>query len=106
MQCSIPNELFGEFMAVLEFLAGFKEELSVKDFFPQGMGFDVLERALTESEIAGPLSDLLQLLLNAIFTMQEEEEDEIQAGEADATGNEELQQCTIFLLNILFISEC
>lgn len=87
MQCSIPNELFGEFMAVLEFLAGFKEELSVKDFFPQGMGFEILERALTESEIAGPLSDLLQMLLTAIFTMQEDEEEEIQAGEADALGS-------------------
>jgi bromodomain adjacent to zinc finger domain protein 1A len=43
VQCSIPNELFGDFMAVLEFLAGFKDELGVKDFFPQGMGFDVLE---------------------------------------------------------------
>jgi len=74
-------------MAILEFLAGFKEELGVKDFFPQGMNFEVLERALTEPEIAGPLSDLLQLLLHAIFTMQEDEEDEIQAGEADAMSN-------------------
>lgn len=74
-------------MAVLEFLAGFKEELSVKDFFPQGMSFEILERALTESEIAGPLSDLLQMLLTAIFTMQEDEEEEIQAGEADALGS-------------------
>ncbi|XP_065338949.1 bromodomain adjacent to zinc finger domain protein 1A [Cloeon dipterum] len=90
VQCRIPNSLFGEFMAILEFLHGFKEELRVKDFFPQGMSFEVLERALVEQEIAGPLSELLHLLLNAIFTMQEDEEEEVQAAEADAivdTGN-------------------
>ncbi|XP_059474991.1 bromodomain adjacent to zinc finger domain protein 1A [Neocloeon triangulifer] len=84
VQCSIPNHLFGEFMAILEFLHCFKEELEVKNFFPQGMSFDVLQRALVEHEIAGPLSDLLQLMLASIFTMQEEEEDEVQTAEADA----------------------
>jgi hypothetical protein len=53
VQCRIPNHLFGDFISVLEFLTTFKDVLSVRDFFPQGVHFDTLERALVEQEIAG-----------------------------------------------------
>ncbi|KAF4527597.1 hypothetical protein B566_EDAN015151 [Ephemera danica] len=84
VQCRIPNHLFGDFVAVLEFLTSFRDILNVQNFFPKGMTFELLERAVVEKELAGPMSDLLQLLLHNIFTMQEEEEAEVTATDRDA----------------------
>ncbi|KAH9376062.1 hypothetical protein HPB48_007274 [Haemaphysalis longicornis] len=73
LQCAIPPERFGDCMVVLEFLSLFAQQLDLKDFFPAGVSFDLLERALTETDVLGPLSDLFQMLLTAIFRTQEEE---------------------------------
>lgn len=73
LRCTIPAEHFGDCMAVLEFLGLFAQQLDLKDFFPAGMSFDLLERALTETDILGALGDLFQMLLTAIFRTQEEE---------------------------------
>ncbi|KAL1447652.1 hypothetical protein MTO96_028454 [Rhipicephalus appendiculatus] len=73
LRCAIPPEHFGDLMVVLEFLSLFAQQLDLKDFFPAGVNFDLLERALTETDVLGPLSDLFQLLLTAIFRTQEEE---------------------------------
>uniref|UniRef100_A0A131YC61 Bromodomain adjacent to zinc finger domain protein 1A n=1 Tax=Rhipicephalus appendiculatus TaxID=34631 RepID=A0A131YC61_RHIAP len=73
LRCAIPPEHFGDLMVVLEFLSLFAQQLDLKDFFPAGVSFDLLERALTETDVLGPLSDLFQLLLTAIFRTQEEE---------------------------------
>lgn len=78
VQTKIPNKLFGDVMMVMEFLHSFSEHLKVKDFFPGGVPLDLLDRALTESEVTGPLNDLLQLLLSALFEMQEDEDDALE----------------------------
>ncbi|XP_069695785.1 bromodomain adjacent to zinc finger domain protein 1A-like isoform X2 [Periplaneta americana] len=77
VDCAIPNEYFGDFIMVLEFLHSFGDILSARAFFPGGVTFEIVERALSISEVAGPLSDIIQLLLSALFNMQEEEDDEI-----------------------------
>lgn len=73
LQCALPPERFGDCMVVLEFLSLFAQQLDLKDFFPAGVSFDLLERALTETDVLGPLSDLFQMLLTAVFRTQEEE---------------------------------
>lgn len=58
-----------------------------------------LERALTEKEVAGPLTDLIQMLLGAIFNCQEEESNSYN------TGTETVKGKTIYLLVVVDISE-
>ncbi|KAH6926715.1 hypothetical protein HPB50_021234 [Hyalomma asiaticum] len=73
LNCAIPDKHFGDFMVILEFLSLFAQQLDLKDFFPSGVGFDLLERALTETDVLGALGDIFQLLLTAVFRTQEEE---------------------------------
>ncbi|XP_071533691.1 bromodomain adjacent to zinc finger domain protein 1A isoform X2 [Panulirus ornatus] len=79
IQCRIPDDLFSDFIMVLEFINVFSELLELKDVYPQGITFDMLEHGLVEKEIAGVFNDMLQLLLQSIFTLQEEEDDEVEA---------------------------
>jgi hypothetical protein len=58
VDCAIPNEYFGDFMSILEFLHSFGDILSLKSFFPNGITFDVVERALSVNEVAGELAEL------------------------------------------------
>lgn len=76
VDCSIPQEIFGDAVMVLEFLASFEEQLHVKDSFPHGFTFEHLEKALVESDIQGPLNDLLQCLLSSLFQLQDEVDEE------------------------------
>lgn len=62
---------------ILEFLNCYNSTLKVRDCFPSGISFDILERALTKNEVAGPFSDILQLLIKAIFRLEEFENAEI-----------------------------
>jgi hypothetical protein len=71
---------------ILEFLSSYSALCKVKDCFPSGLSYDGLERALTVNEIAGPFSDLLQLLLKTIFRLQEGENQEISKDEAATVG--------------------
>lgn len=73
VQCKVPNKYFGDMISILEFVHQFTKLLSTKDFFPGGFTLEILERSLTEKEVAGPLTDLIQMLLVAIFNCQEEE---------------------------------
>ncbi|XP_063977638.1 bromodomain adjacent to zinc finger domain protein 1A isoform X2 [Diachasmimorpha longicaudata] len=77
VNCRIPDANFGDFVMIMEFLHFFHEELEILSYFPGGVTFDVLEKALLLKETSGPWSDLLQLLLANIFKHQAEEEDEI-----------------------------
>ncbi|ROT85040.1 Bromodomain adjacent to zinc finger domain protein 1A [Penaeus vannamei] len=52
IQCRIPDELFSDFIMVLEFVNVFAELLELKDVYPQGITFDMLEHALVEKEVA------------------------------------------------------
>ncbi|CAH0385775.1 unnamed protein product [Bemisia tabaci] len=87
VQLRLPNEYFGDLMMILEFLYAFNDTVSVRDYFPGDITLELVERALTEKEIAGPLSDLVQMLLGTIFTLQEDEDDEVQ--EMDKEANPE-----------------
>lgn len=73
----IEKKYFGDFMKILEFLHSFPEVLSINDKFPYGINMDLLERALILKEVNGPLSDIFQVLLSTIFSLQIEEENEI-----------------------------
>lgn len=72
----IEAKFFGEFIKVLEFLHSFPEVLSMSDKFPYGIHIETLERALILKEVNGPLSDILQVLLSTLFSLQIEEENE------------------------------
>ncbi|KAG5672185.1 hypothetical protein PVAND_002335 [Polypedilum vanderplanki] len=72
----IGEKHFGNFMKVLEFLHSFPEVLSIQDKFPYGITIETLERALILKEVNGPLSDILQVLLSTIFSLQIEEEND------------------------------
>lgn len=71
---------------ILEFFSSFGEELQLKDAFPGGLSFELLERAVVENEVAGPLSDILQVLLTSIFEYQDAEAEEVK--EAQTTGEQ------------------
>ncbi|KAJ7377480.1 Histidine-containing phosphotransfer protein 3 [Desmophyllum pertusum] len=73
----LPSELFGDMMMVLEFLRVFGSLFDIRDEFPSGLSFAMLEEALTEHDAEGVYYDLLLFLLGAILrTHLEEEEDE------------------------------
>lgn len=74
----MDKKYFGDFIKILEFLHSFPEVLSISDKFPYGITMDVLERALLLKEVNGPLSDIFQVLLGTIFSLQIEEENEIE----------------------------
>ncbi|XP_044011620.1 bromodomain adjacent to zinc finger domain protein 1A isoform X2 [Aphidius gifuensis] len=82
----IPNNNFGNFIMILEFLQFFEDELEVKSYFTNGVTIDILEKSMLIKEASGPWSDLLQLLLANIFKYQAEEEDEIH--ESNSSSND------------------
>lgn len=86
VQLRIPSEYFGDVIMIMEFLNTFSKNVHLKDFFPQGINIELIERALADNEIAGPLNDILQMLLVAIFDLQDEEEDEIKHTDIQTTG--------------------
>ncbi|KYN28417.1 Bromodomain adjacent to zinc finger domain protein 1A [Trachymyrmex cornetzi] len=79
IKCNIPNEKFGDFVMISEFLDFFNEELEVPVYFSGGFNLELLEKALLTKEASGPWSDLLQLLLSNIFKYQAGEDNEIDA---------------------------
>lgn len=72
----IEQKYFADFIKILEFLHSFPQALSISDKFPFGLSMQELERALILKEINGPLSDILQVLLGTIFSLQIEEANE------------------------------
>ncbi|XP_047994277.1 bromodomain adjacent to zinc finger domain protein 1A [Leguminivora glycinivorella] len=69
----IPHEHFGDFLSVLEFVHIHGETLKVKDTLHNGLDVETFRKALTLKQHAGVFSDLLQMLLSAIFQLQEDE---------------------------------
>lgn len=74
----IPDKYFGDAIMVLEFICSFSSALEDKDKFPKGYSLAMLERSLLCREVAGPLSDIIQILLGTIFSLQMEEENEVE----------------------------
>lgn len=87
VNCGIPNDQFGEFAMILEFLQFFYEELEVNTYFTGGLTLEILEKTMMTRDTAGGFSDLLQLLLANIFKFQAEEESEIHADAADLSDD-------------------
>ena len=61
VQTRVPSQLFGGCLQLLEFVSGFSQLMDMADTFPLGVTLPVLERALCDKEVAGALSDLLQV---------------------------------------------
>lgn len=74
----MDQKYFAGFIKILEFLHSFPEVLSISDKFPFGITIETLERAFILKEVNGPLSDILQVLLGTVFSLQVEEENEVE----------------------------
>lgn len=73
----LPPECFGDALMVSEFLHAFGDLFELKDEFPDGITFEMLEEALVGSDPEGPLCELLFFFLSAIFQAMCEEEEEV-----------------------------
>ncbi|XP_075983251.1 ATP-dependent chromatin assembly factor large subunit [Anticarsia gemmatalis] len=69
----IPHQHFGDFLSVLEFVHTYSEVLKVKDVFHNQLDLETFRKALTMKEHAGSFSDLIQMFLTTIFSLQEDE---------------------------------
>lgn len=76
VQTLIPEKYFADAIMVQEFIFSFTNILEDKDKFRNGIDLSLMERALLTREVAGPLSDILQVLLGSIFAFQIEESSE------------------------------
>lgn len=112
---------------VLEFFHCFGEELQLKETLPYGLTFELLERALVDNEVSGPLSDilevylhrktqfnglvtksslLLQVLLVSLFEFQDAEAEEVKEAssgdqhEQEVTENGPTYQVKSFFKNV------
>lgn len=77
VQTLIPEQFFADAIMVQEFIYSYTDILEDKDKFRQGIDLSIMERALLTREVAGPLSDILQVLLGSIFAFQIEESNDI-----------------------------
>ncbi|XP_017007757.3 bromodomain adjacent to zinc finger domain protein 1A [Drosophila takahashii] len=72
----IPERLLGDAFMMREFMHTYTGLLSGIEVFRQNLSFYEMTRALSAREIAGPLSDILLVLLGTVFDLQKEEEEE------------------------------
>ncbi len=78
IHCKIPNQLFGDFLVLLEFLRNFGSLLEVENSFPHGISFELLQEALTDSNgVNNSLFEILQFFLYVLFDLQDEEDEEV-----------------------------
>ncbi|XP_069807471.1 bromodomain adjacent to zinc finger domain protein 1A [Dendropsophus ebraccatus] len=73
----LPPDCFGDAIMVLEFLHAFGDLFDLKDEFPEGLTFELLEEALVGSDPEGPLCELFFFFLSAIFQALAEEEEDV-----------------------------
>uniref|UniRef100_A0A182T2Q7 Bromodomain adjacent to zinc finger domain protein 1A n=1 Tax=Anopheles maculatus TaxID=74869 RepID=A0A182T2Q7_9DIPT len=74
VQALIGADNFPDFLFILEFLNTFGDLLSIETKFPNGITVEQLERALILREPNGPLCDILQVLLSALFGASQDTE--------------------------------
>lgn len=72
----ISHKHFGDFLSVLEFVHNFSELLKVKDVFHNELDFETFRKSLTSKEHAWMFSELVQMFLSTIFSLQEDEAEE------------------------------
>lgn len=73
----LPDKYFADAVMILEFISSYTDILEDKDKFRNGIDLSLMERALLVREVAGPLSDILQVLLGSVFAFQIEEANDI-----------------------------
>lgn len=73
----IPQSYFADAIMVQEIIYSYTTILEDKDKFRNGINLSLMERAILCREVAGPLSDILQVLLGSIFSFQIEEHNEV-----------------------------
>lgn len=66
----IPSQYFGDAIMIQDIISLYTAILDGKKKFPNGIHIELLERALLRRELAGPLSDILQMLLGSIFSFE------------------------------------
>ncbi|KAH8312286.1 hypothetical protein KR044_010076 [Drosophila immigrans] len=72
----LPDIILGDAFVLREFMHTYSGLLSGVEVFRQNLNFYEMSRAFSAREVAGPLSDILLVLLGTIFDLQKEEEDE------------------------------
>ncbi|EDW15404.1 uncharacterized protein Dmoj_GI24812 [Drosophila mojavensis] len=72
----LPDHLLGDAFMLREFMHTYRGLLSGVEVFRQNLSFYEMSRAFSAREVAGPLSDILLVLLGTIFDLQKEEEEE------------------------------
>ncbi|XP_060650599.1 bromodomain adjacent to zinc finger domain protein 1A [Drosophila nasuta] len=72
----LPEIILGDAFVLREFMHTYSGLLSGVEVFRQNLNFYEMSRAFSAREVAGPLSDILLVLLGTIFDLQKEEEDE------------------------------
>jgi len=72
----LPERLLGDAFMMREFMHTYTGLLSGIEVFRQNLSFYEMTRALSAREVAGPLSDILLVLLGTVFDLQKEEEEE------------------------------
>lgn len=65
---------------MLEFVHNFSELLKLKDVFHTEFDLETFRKSLTSKEHAWIFSELVQMLLSAIFSLQEDEAEEYNEG--------------------------
>lgn len=73
----LKGRYFTDALSVLEFIKSFIYILEANDKFPQSINLNMLQRALLHREVAGPLSDIIQVLLSSVFSQQMDEAREV-----------------------------
>lgn len=87
LKSKVPEKYVGDVLEILEFVRSFSKLLHPKDFFPDGLTLELMERSLIQKEVAGPLMDLIQMFLTALFNVQAEEDVQSAKGVDSSTGN-------------------
>lgn len=72
----LPTKFIADAFMLREFMHSFVGLLSGIEVFNNNISFFEMTRCFTEREVAGPLSDVLLILLGTIFDLQKEEEED------------------------------
>uniref|UniRef100_A0A1Y1JUG4 Bromodomain adjacent to zinc finger domain protein 1A n=1 Tax=Photinus pyralis TaxID=7054 RepID=A0A1Y1JUG4_PHOPY len=90
VQSKVPEQYIGDIIAIIEFAHTLAKFVHPKMYFPNDLTFDLMERALTQREVSGPLSDVIQMLLSAVFDLQYIEKPQVYS-RIDCSGDEKVK---------------
>lgn len=90
VNCSrIPNELFGDFVFIVEFFHCFRNIVNTKHVFPRGIKYEFLEEALTENNLNGMLTKITIFLLKELNKIREEDNEPVECDIGPLDVNDE-----------------